>query len=70
MLYFAIHYILYIDFPIQELKKVMDKLHDLDGKCVSVQTAMDKELNKNTQLVTELEHVKSSKIEVKKSTQL
>lgn len=44
----------------------MDELRDLDTRCASVQSALEKEKSRNAELVTELKHVKSEKTEVKK----
>lgn len=56
--------LLTIVFPHQELKKVMDKVHELDTKCAGIQTALEVEKSRNAELVGE---VNSNKSKVKKN---
>ena len=50
-------------FSHQELKKVTDKVHELDTKCAGVQTALEEEKSRNAELVGE---VNSNKSKVRK----
>ena len=43
---------------------MIDKLHELDEKWTSVQTAFEKEKSKNTELATELQKKNSSESKV------